>query len=129
MTDNGCQYEGNASVAQGAFTIDVRNGSTSDGSFELNMMAPGATQHDLDAWLKKLRQRLPSSDYPNLPQPPYRREPPARPGLSTAVVGGAISELPGNGLPAGTYALTCSKGTSANELVAVYFASLVNVSN
>ena len=45
------------------------------------------------------------------------------------VVGGAISELPGNGLPAGTYALTCLQGTSAGALVAIYVASLVNVSN
>jgi hypothetical protein len=129
MTDHGCTYEGNASLAQGDFTIDVRNGSTSDGGFQFSMMAADATRHDVDVWLEELNRRLPSSDYPNLPKPPFRPEPPARPGVSTDVVGGAISELPGNGLPAGTYALTCVQGTSAGALVAIYVASLVNVSN
>ena len=129
MTDNGCTYEGNTSLARGDFTIDVRNGSTSDGGFQFTMMAARATRHDVDAWLKKLNRRLPSSDYPHLSKPPFKREPPARPGVSTEVLGGTISELPGNGLPAGTYALTCLQGTSAGALVAVYVASLVNVSN
>jgi hypothetical protein len=129
MTDHGCSYEGNASPGHGAFTIEVRNGSTNDGGFQLTMMAVGATRHDLDAWLKTLRRRLPGSDYPDLPKPPFRPEPPARPGASTQVVSGAVSELPGNGLPAGTYALTCAQVAPADTLVAFYAASLVNVSN
>ena len=60
MTDHGCTYEGNTSLARAPFTIDVRNGSASDGGFQFSMMAPGATRNDVDAWLKKLNRQLPA---------------------------------------------------------------------
>ena len=121
MTDDGCTYEGAATPASGV-TIDVRNGSTSDGAFALGRMTAGATRGDLDRWLEKLRPHLPSTGPDKgMPEPPYR----TRDG--TSVISGAVSELPTYGLPAGRYALLCYQGRGARTLVALYAATIFRI--
>jgi len=121
MTDAGCTYDGATTPARGV-TIDVRNGSTSDGDFALGRMTAGATRGELEAWLQKLRRHLPSPRWSKgMLKAPYQEN------VGTSVVGGALSEIPTYGLPAGRYVLLCFQGRGANTLVALYAATILRI--
>ena len=120
LTNDDCTYEGDTSLATGRFTIYVENHSRYDGAFALARIAAGATRADVEAFPKKVRQRLKRGLAPVGPAPFQAL-------VSTHVGYGLVSELPVD-VPAGKYALVCFQDTSPDALRALYLATLLEVS-
>ena len=119
MTDDDCTYQGDTSLGTGRFTVNVENRSQYDGAFGLAKMATAATPADVEAYLKKVRQRLKRGNLAPI-APPYTN-------VVTSEVGyGLVSELPAN-VPAGKYVLVCLQETP-DALRAIYLATLLDVS-
>jgi hypothetical protein len=121
MTNDDCTYQGDTTLATGRFTVHVENHSRYDGAFALARIAAGATRADVEAFPKKVRQRLKRGNLAPVGPPPYTNV------VTTTVGYGLVSELPVD-VPAGKYALVCFQETSPNALRALYLATLLEVS-
>lgn len=118
LTDDGCTYRGDNTAEAGRFTIEVENQTEHDANFAFLRLAEGFTADTIkpilareSAWIRSLseddlrdmEQKRPlDHPRPDLPQPFDFRL-----GAATEIGGGASSELPGVGAPAGSYALIC----------------------
>ena len=100
LTDDGCTYEGDATLDDGAFTAEVENQTSLYSAFALSAIAEGATIDDLEPFLEKARQQFQQSG--TLPDLPAFYEQVVRSGVDA----GATGFLPAD-VPAGTYALMC----------------------
>lgn len=100
LTDDGCTYEGDETLGDGAFTAELENQTSLFGAFALAAIAEGATIDDLEPVLEKARQQFQQSG--TLPDLPAFYEQVVRSGVDA----GGTSFLPAD-VPAGTYALMC----------------------
>jgi hypothetical protein len=144
LTADGCTYRGDTTAEAGRFTIEVENQNVHDANFAFVRLANGFTAATIkpilareSAWLRSLNeddlrnmeQGKPALDHPrpDLPQPfDYRF------GSVTEIGSGASSELPGVGVPAGSYAVICRVSTRdrASQLLLwkeQYFAAQIEV--
>jgi len=121
--------KGDTSLATGLFTIYVENRSRYDGAFILVKMDARATRADVEAFPKKLRQRLKRGNLAPV-RPPFTSVVP------THVSYGLVSELPVN-VSAGKYGLVCLQepmhhapptAPSHDPPRALYLATLLEVS-
>jgi hypothetical protein len=98
LTDDGCSYRGDTTAEAGRFTIEVENKTDNVASFAFLRLAEGvtaATARPILAW---------ESAWPELPGIfDYGRT-----AAVTEIGGGGRRELPGVGVPAGSYAVRCS---------------------
>jgi hypothetical protein len=121
MTDTSCTSEGDATPSAGAFSVEVANQSSNDGSFVLASMAEGATIEDLEAYLEKVLQQFEQGK--GLLDPPAFYSQVARVGAAS----GTESLLPAD-VAAGTYAVTCFQEDPPGTLLALSVATLLEVS-
>jgi hypothetical protein len=121
MTDSACTYEGDVTLTAGAFTLEVANESSNDGSFVLASMAEGATIDDLEAHAKEVVQQFEQGK--GLIEPPAFYSQVVRVGAAS----GTESQLPAD-VAAGTYAVTCFQEDPPGTLLALYVATLLEVS-
>ena len=120
LANDDCTYEGDTSLATGRFTVNVENHGRYDGSFALARIDAGATRADVEAFPRKVTQRLKRGLAPVGPAPFQAL-------VSTHVGYGLYSELPVD-VPAGKYALVCFQDTSPDTARALYLATLLEVS-
>ena len=109
MTDSACTYDGDVTLAAGAFTLEVANESSSDGSFVLASMAEGATIDEFEGYAEKAIQQF--------EQGKGLIEPPA-----------FYSQVVRVSAAAGAYAVTCFQEDPPGTLIALYVATLLEVS-
>lgn len=100
LTDEDCTYEGDETLAAGAFTVEVENKSSKDGAFSLAGLTAGSTTDDFAAYVEKVQQQLQQGK--RLLDPPAFYSQVVRVGVAS----GASSRLPAD-VAAGTYVLTC----------------------
>lgn len=100
LTDDGCAYDGEATVSSGSFTADVVNQTEHYGAFAVAGIAEGSTIGDLEAFVAQAQQTWDESG--TLPEPPAFYSQAVRAGVEA----GATGSLPAD-VPAGTYALMC----------------------
>jgi len=73
LTDDGCKYQGDTTVAPGTFTIKVENQTKLFGAFGLAVIADASKMEDLKAYITSAERQLKQTG--KLPEPPayYRR--------------------------------------------------------
>ena len=120
MTNDDCTYEGDTSLATGRLTVNVENHSRYDGSFALARINAGATRADVEAFPKKVTQRLKRGLAPVGPAPFQAL-------VSTHVGYGLYSELPVD-VPAGNTPWSASRTPRPTKPGALYLATLLEVS-
>ncbi len=120
LTDNGCTYEGDTTLAVGPFSAEWENQTSKLGAFELAKIDPGKTFADVEAYVASEQERLDQGL--EILGPPTWFDQVVRGGGEAGESGMLLSGAP---LTAGEYVLWCA---SEHPPTALYLVTSLEVS-